>query len=322
MGRAIDLIHCACKEIVDDVSLIHDESFMLHIFDELLEELPEFKAYLEYEFKDKKLEYVEASQTKAVPLRELIKELFAPTDPDNQESTEMLETLALIGTPALIGELIDESKATYKYLSISNSEFSFKHCPEDVKEVMLGKMASNDLAESSFAGVTAQVQCYGRVGMSAAAAVSDVSRNGFLHRGVIKKEIKRPTTRKKTKAKERKRGLYHGLPKELQITLFMMCMEDAPKTRKSNNNDLNRARQWRAQKEEMAKEKGLQDAKDEFIESLIYHKMWDSEACWKTVAAVTAGLKRIKTKGGKVHALKDNIQIRWKGLGWEECETR
>ena len=30
----------------------------------------------------------------------------------------------------------------------------------------------------------------------------------------------------------------------------------------------------------------------------------------------------MKTKGGKVAALKDNIRIRWKGLGWMECEMR
>ena len=67
--------------------------------------------------------------------------------------------------------------------------------------------------------------------------------------------------------------------------------------------------------------KGLEDAEDEFIESLIYHKMWDSDACWKSTAEVTSGLRRIKTKCGKYAALKDNIRIRWKGLGWAECET-
>ena len=50
--------------------------------------------------------------------------------------------------------------------------------------------------------------------------------------------------------------------------------------------------------------------------------MWDSEACWNTVTDVTMGLRRIKTKSGKIASLKDNIRIRWKGLGWEECETR
>ena len=66
----------------------------------------------------------------------------------------------------------------------------------------------------------------------------------------------------------------------------------------------------------MAKEKGNEDAEDYFIECMIYHMMWYSEAFWKTVAEVTAGLRWIKTKGGKVAALKDKIRIRWKGLGW------
>ena len=97
----------------------------------------------------------------------------------------------------------DEKKATYKYLSISRSEFSYEHCPEDVKKSMLGKMAYNDLAERSFAGVTAQVQYYGRIGMSAAAEVSDVGRNDFLSRGGTKKQIHRATASTKTKAKEK-----------------------------------------------------------------------------------------------------------------------
>ena len=67
--------------------------------------------------------------------------------------------------------------------------------------------------------------------------------------------------------------------------------------------------------------KGLEDAEDEFIESLIYHKMWDSDARWKSTAEVTNRLRRIKTKCGKYAALKDNIRICWKGLCWAECET-
>ena len=68
---------------------------------------------------------------------------------------------------------------------------------------MLGKMAYNDLAEISFVGVTAQAQCYGRIGMRAAAAVSDVGRNGFLSRGGTKKQIHHATASTKTKAKEK-----------------------------------------------------------------------------------------------------------------------
>ena len=77
-------------------------------------------------------------------------------------------------------------------------------------------MASNDLAESSFAGVMAPVQCYGRIDMCSTAAVSDTARNGFLYR---------PTT--KNQMEGHQQGLFHGLPYELQITLVMVAMEDA-----------------------------------------------------------------------------------------------
>ena len=113
---------------------------MLHIFDELRDELPEFKAFLEYEFDNKKSAYVEESNEKAVPLKEIFKELFSPENLDNQDSTDILEKIAAIGIVALVVKMENEKKATYKYLSISGSEFSYEHCPEDVKKSMLGKL--------------------------------------------------------------------------------------------------------------------------------------------------------------------------------------
>ena len=183
-----------------------------------------------------------------------------PTNLDNQDSTEILETITTIGIQSLIDELPDKKKATYKYLSISGSEFSHEHCPDGVKREILGQWASDDLAESSFAGVTAQVQCYSRIGMSKAVAAIDVARDGFLDRDGTKKKINHATTSTKKKQKDKKRGLYHGLQKELQITFFVMCMEDAPATRKKNNGDLNRSRGWQAQKYKVAEEKGLVDS--------------------------------------------------------------
>ena len=99
---------------------------------------------------------------------------------------------------------------------------------------MIGKWASNDLAESTFAGVTAQIQSMGiNIGLCAAAAVSDCDRNGFLHRGTIGNQIKRKSSRNThKKKKENKRGLYNNLPKELQVILMMTCIEDAPETKK------------------------------------------------------------------------------------------
>ena len=67
---------------------------------------------MDYEFKNKKSEFVEASQTKAVPLKELIKELFSLTNLDNQDSTKILETITTICIQALIDALIDEKTST------------------------------------------------------------------------------------------------------------------------------------------------------------------------------------------------------------------
>ena len=53
MGRAVDMVNSACKYIIENFTLIHNDLYMLHIFDELRDELPEFKAFLEYEFEKK-----------------------------------------------------------------------------------------------------------------------------------------------------------------------------------------------------------------------------------------------------------------------------
>ena len=93
-----------------------------------------------------------------------------------------------------------------------------------------------------------QVQFYGRIVMSNAAAVSDVARNWLLNRDGTRKQINHATTSTMKKQKDKKCGLYHGFPKELHITLLMMCMEDEPETRKQNNDNLERSREWQAQK--------------------------------------------------------------------------
>jgi hypothetical protein len=40
-------------------------------------------------------------------------------------------------------------------------------------------------------------------------------------------------------------------------------------------------------KEELAKEKGMENAMEEFIDGLYYHGMYFSEACWKDNSGCT-----------------------------------
>ena len=80
---------------------------------------------------------------------------------------------------------------------------------------------------------------------------------------------------------------------------------------------MNLQRTMRQMKDELTREKVLKHTEDEFVEALIYHRMWSSAAYWKTIGAVTEGLKNIKYKKDKIGALEDNIQIRYLSLGWD-----
>ncbi len=54
----------------------------------------------------------------------------------------------------------------------------------------------------------------------------------------------------------------------------------------------------------------LENADDDYIDALIYLRMWSTDACWKTVSDVTEGLKYLKYKKDKIAAVKDYIRFR------------
>ena len=84
----------------------------MFVLQDIIEGLPEFKAFLVYEFQNKKIEFVVKSKTKAFPLKKLVEELFAPQDLDNKDSNPILEALGTISLKAMIKELEDKTKAT------------------------------------------------------------------------------------------------------------------------------------------------------------------------------------------------------------------
>ncbi len=86
---------------------------------------------------------------------------------------------------AICTELQDKKKATYKYLSISGSEYLWNHCGEEKKKALLGNTATNDKAESALGGTTAHVQQFGQIALSSAGAVSDMKQNAYLKRDAI-----------------------------------------------------------------------------------------------------------------------------------------
>ena len=73
MGRVIYILHTACNNLVYDPILIHYKSFMMHIYDPLMDELPEFKYYMDYQCEYLTSNYAISSNTGDVPLKNIIK---------------------------------------------------------------------------------------------------------------------------------------------------------------------------------------------------------------------------------------------------------
>ena len=67
--------------------------------------------------------------------------------------------------------------------------------------------------------------------------------------------------------------------------------------------------------EELARRKGLDKAKKGLVNALIYHKMYNSEACWKVnPKVVVRKLRRLNMDGNKYEALKQTLVFKWMDL--------
>jgi hypothetical protein len=120
------------------------------------------------------------SGAKVLQFTELRKELFHPSDPTNAATDEWLVQLAKVAAQGILNKLHNEKTATWKYLSVSGSPHSYQGCPPTVWNELLGHEATNDRSESALGGTTHQLQKYGRIGITNAAAVSDAKTNGYF----------------------------------------------------------------------------------------------------------------------------------------------
>ena len=75
----------------------------------------------------------------------------------------MLEDLGVVAATSWVQELLKPKKVTYPLMSESGAEYSWYELSEDLKEALLGFMTMNDLAEISFADVTAELQVFGQI---------------------------------------------------------------------------------------------------------------------------------------------------------------
>ena len=183
MGKAIDALHDVLVELVEDGSKFLDEDFMNNIFSEIDEDENHNKRPLEplvdamqyymgkndvqivsnyvYCLSHHLLHVPEEKQTTTVdgsarvlPYDKINAELFYPTREENKQTTTMVLKMAVEVAECFLKELRDPKKATSDYLTSEGGQFSWGYTTEDEHMASLGKMATNDPAESPFAALT------------------------------------------------------------------------------------------------------------------------------------------------------------------------
>jgi hypothetical protein len=203
-----------------------------------------------------------------------------------------------VAVQALRKEIVDEKKATWKYMPESGSEYSFEHLSDERKQKLLGVAATNDEAESVLGGATANIQCYGRISLCGASAASDVKRNNFLNRPTASTKAKKPL------------GMFHGLDKDIGTMIFETAMKDAPTTLCKNSEAIERLNKVRREKEELIAKRHLESANEDYIDAVYYLSIYTSLACWKgDKRVVTKELGKLSSESAKYNALKENILI-------------
>ena len=87
IGRALDILHKALKNLMKHPKLIIDEDYMMGVFNEYIEELPSFKEYWTFMFDKKQMSVVSRNTgTKVLRIAQLRSELFHPKNQTNKDS--------------------------------------------------------------------------------------------------------------------------------------------------------------------------------------------------------------------------------------------
>mmetsp|Transcript_13263 Transcript_13263/g.28670 ORF Transcript_13263/g.28670 Transcript_13263/m.28670 type:complete len:251 (+) Transcript_13263:508-1260(+) len=225
MSHALDTFREKLMELKATPQKILEEDFIMEWFADYHHKLPPFEEYYQnlYQVDNEVTIIARQSKSKVLSYSDLRQALFYPDDETNKRSSatnkatdDRVIKLAKVAAIALLDELHNEAKATWKYLSVSILEYSWAHCPAKVKAALLGLTATIDYCESALGGVTQVIKNGGRVNIAGAAAQSDTSCNGYLDKKSKKKKYKT----KGGKKIEKKEGLFHSLNESYVMPLF------------------------------------------------------------------------------------------------------
>ena len=135
MSRVIKVLYDKLGEINDDPELLLDVLFMDKIFMEFRNQLPPFATYWDMLFKEKQMKVIARKDgTRVVHYAKIRKELFEPKQSTDVETTGRVIEYTPVAVEAIRKEIVDQKKATWKYMPESGSEYSFEHSTDERKK--------------------------------------------------------------------------------------------------------------------------------------------------------------------------------------------
>ena len=121
-----------------------------------------------------------------------------------------------------------------------------------------------------------------------------------------------------SKNNKKSAGIFRKYSKEHRHAIVLTAMRDAPETQAIHQKELELQAKSRREMEELAKQKNMNNATDEYIEAAYLIKMYHSYAGIRDDPKnVTKVLNSLPTKTAKYEALPQHILMRSKGFAWE-----
>ena len=180
MGLVVDVLYAKCNDLIEDPTKIIDEGFMMGLFDDITDNIPDYQKFKKYMYEDKKSLFIARVGNKVVPFRLLKDELFNPQDNDNQATNDLMPELGKITAKAIIDDFEHKLKVTRHYVSAIGGRLSWDVVTAKEKHALVKKRATNDSAESAFSSFTEMLNNYQMIDMFAASGTSDIRINGYM----------------------------------------------------------------------------------------------------------------------------------------------
>jgi len=326
MGRALDVVHAAFLELEADGSKGLDEDYMMNLFSSIADEVKPLKSYLTYMFEEKESNVVDSKskEDRKLPFDLAVAELYYPTRAENRQTTTMCKTLFQRAASRAIAECINPTKQLSRHLSAINGPKSWVEVSAEDKEASLGIRANNDPSESCFAVYSDSFEQGQNIRQDHAAGKGQSRYNNDF----LRPEIKSLVTGRKSKDKEEDEGdthvssTWHKLGKELQDALVLAVKRGSVRERNKFKEALDQQKLAREEAVNIKRQKDLASAEVTLIDATYLWQQYHSARCAKTAKEAWDAYNKCTSetgKKGKLPYVKEQILMRYLGLGWEEA---